>query len=213
MSNKRILVSISLNQQKICTKVFNIEDTLQNIRESLNEKIPENAYFTNVGDDDIINKDEENGISLDFFVESGNNKTKINLVTSDKNSKNITIYINEEKFCEAKINSQMTLQELRKKYNIPLNATFSFDEEEQIALNDESEIQVEFCVNENNRIYLKKKKELEIKPVEKNPEIIDINKIKNETPNEIKYTFILNRKHINESIPENEMLNKVRERI
>ena len=158
MSNKRILVSISLNQQKICTKVFNIEDTLQNIRESLNEKIPENAYFTNVGDDDIINKDEENGISLDFFVESGNNKTKINLVTSDKNSKNITIYINEEKFCEAKINNQMTLQELRKKYNIPLNATFSFDEEEQIALNDESEIQVEFCVNENNRIYLKKKK-------------------------------------------------------
>ena len=94
------------------------------------------------------------------------------------------------------------MEELRKKYNIPLNAKFCFDEESQIEIKDENEIQAEFCLI-NNSIYLKKNK------IENKKE----NNINERKIEGIKYTLILNGKQISELISENEMLNNVREKI
>ena len=128
MSKK--IIKVEIGGKKLIRKV-ELDMTLDKLRESLKENMPENSLF--ILDDGTIDKSQES----DFTI---NDILKDRVVHCSSVSKNVNVYINDKKICEIKINVDENIESLLKelKDKIPKDSMIKYEDSE-IEIDDAKE--------------------------------------------------------------------------
>ena len=173
MSKK--IIKVEIGGKKLIRKV-ELDMTLDKLRESLKENMPENSLF--ILDDGTIDKSQES----DFTI---NDILKDKVVHCSSVSKNVNVYINDKKICEININVDENIESLLKelKDKIPKDSMIKYEDSE-IEIDDakEQNFIIKDLLNKDSIYFINQ--QIETKQTEKEKEIPNSNS--NDSSNKIK---------------------------
>ncbi len=126
----KLIIKVVIGNKKIIRKI-DTELTLDKLRGSLNDYMPESSLF--IMDDGIIDKTQESEFTINDILKDKDKKE----IFCTLDSREINVYLNDEKTCELNIfvdeNIESLLKEVKNK--IPKDSIIKFEDTE-IGIND-----------------------------------------------------------------------------
>ena len=143
MSKK--LVKIELNGKIICSKKFDIQSSLDSVREKIKDKIGD-AKFLDKDGNSIDNSDEK-----EFTLEEILYDNILKAIGENTNNSGIIIHLNSQNFCTINIDDNESLQKLRDLLNQKGQNNFDFIDLDgnKVDKSDEEEWSIKDILNEN----------------------------------------------------------------